>query len=130
MSNITPFFYQELLTIILKFSYCHRILILKLANSVHYIILYLTKQEQRDLLLCIRELRDNKDSNCQGLRFPSITSLIITYYPHDADSLHKMKTVLPDLKRIRVRLCIYNWNQFSGLKSLSKALKSYWTRCC
>ena len=95
----------------------------KLANCVHYI--YLIKLEVRHLLHCIRGLRDNKDSNCHGLRFPLITSLTIGYYPHDADTLHTIKRVLPDLKRIHVTLRINNWNQFNGLGSLSKAIKQH-----
>ena len=61
-------------------------------NFVDYV--YLTRQDQLNLVLCIQGLRDNKDSKCHGLKFPSVTSLTVTYYPHNADILHKMKRVL------------------------------------
>ena len=82
---------------------------------------YLTRQDQLHLFLCIQGLRDNKDNKCHGLKFPSVTSLTIAYYPHSADILYKMKRVLPNLECID----IYNhWNQFNGvMESLSKTHK-------
>ena len=93
-------------------------------NLVDYHNVYLTRQEQAYLWLCIQGLRDNKDSDCHGLRLPSVTSLTIAYYPHKADTFHKMKSVLPNLEYIDIRLLINNWNQFSSvMESLSKTLK-------
>ena len=91
-------------------------------NFVDYV--YLTRQDQLHLLLCIQGLRDNED-NCHGLKFPSITSLTITYYPHNADILYKMKSALPNLERIDIRLFYNHWNQSNGtaMESLSKTLQ-------
>ena len=91
-------------------------------NFVDYV--YLTKQDQLQLLLCIQGLRDNKDSNCHGLKFPSVTSLTVAYYPHIGDTLYKMKRVLPNLERIDTLLLINHWNQFNGvMESLPKTLQ-------
>ena len=91
-------------------------------NFVDYV--YLTRQDQLHLFLCIQGLRDNEDSNCHGLKFPSITSLTVTYYPHNADILYKMKRVLPSLKRIDIRLFYNHWSQFNDvMESLSKTHK-------
>jgi hypothetical protein len=88
-------------------------------NFINYA--YLTNQDQLHLLLCIQGLsRDNKDSDCHGLRFPSVTSLTVAYYPHIADTLYKIKRVLPNLERVDIGLLINHWNQFNSvMESLS-----------
>jgi hypothetical protein len=108
----------------------HSLFLIATLNVVDYA--YLTKQEQRNLLLCIqgRQLRDNKDSNCHGLRLPSVTSLTVPYYPHIAefelDTLYKMKRVLSNLKRTDIILLINDWNQFNDvMESLSKTRKQH-----
>ena len=92
-------------------------------NFVNYV--YLTKQDQLHLFLCIQGLRD-KDSNCHGLMFPSVTSLtVVSYYPHNADTLYKIKKVLPNLKHIDIIIpLISHWEYVIILmESLPKVLK-------
>ena len=96
-----------------------------MVTFVDYDIGYLTKQDQLHLLLCTQGLRDNKDSNCHRLRLPSIASLYVSYYPY-GDTLYQMKSTLPNLEHIDVKLLNRDWNQFTNvMESLSKSLKQH-----
>jgi adenylate kinase family enzyme len=97
------------------------------ANIIVDFYVNLTRQDQVHLLLCMRGLGLNSDSNCHGLRLPSVTSLTIFYHPWAiADTLYKMKKVLPNLEHIDIKLLIFNFLEFNReLESLQTTRKQH-----